>query len=190
MHTVAEPFPVFQVGPFAVPQGAAGAGLPLKEVFTPDEWAREVRSIQSTLRQYLETLDKRREDTLLERKNPMREDKAANEIRDAINLLGSALVLVLEDGLAAGEEFMPLSARVFPTAAGVAPTARYYSFEQMVAEEMAKAAGRFGSRLHIHYLAQHPELLPHRHWMVMQAMGAAFAKLLVAAADMRATYSE
>ena len=182
---MASPYPVFHVGKFDVPHGADGSAFPSKEVFTPDEWVAEVRSIQAALREIQRAMELRKGDAALVRRNPAREDKACDNVRDAFNLLGMALVFVLEDGLAAGEEMSPLASRVFPAAAGRQPAAGYNSFEEMAAEELTKLVGLFGSRLRLHYLATHPELLPHRHWMVMQAAGEAFTKLLVAVGDMR-----
>lgn len=167
-------WPTFHSGNFPVAHDCAA---PACEVISLREWLFCSESIVKGLKEFQEVMEKRIADGITHE----REANAVVHVREAKNLLRLAIVLVAEDADAGGVKVNIEGFRdVMPARSGKS----YAEYEVYAAHELTWLAGQYGVTLHTHYLAAHPELLPNRHWMVMQALGASFTHLLSAIGDM------
>lgn len=167
-------YPTFHAGKFPV---AYDCDAPVCEVISLREWMFRAESIVKALAEIQCVMEARIADCITHK----READAAVLVRNARNLLRAAIVLVAEDADAGGVRVNVDGVRDVPAAKS---GASYFEYEVYAANELAFLAGLFGRDLHVHYVARHPELLPHRHWMVMQALGGSFTHLLTATAEM------
>lgn len=167
-------YPTFHAGKFPVAFDCAAL---VCEVISLREWMLKAESIVKALAEMQRVMEARIGESITHK----RESDAAESVRKARNLLRAALVLVAEDADAGGVRVDIEGFRDVPAAKS---GANYFDFEVYAANELAFLAGLFGRDLHVHYVARHPELLPNRHWMVMQTLGTAFTHLVSATAEM------
>jgi hypothetical protein len=167
--------PVFFSGPFPV---AADCAAPACEVISLPEWLRVAESILKALIELQRVMEAR----VVDGYAGDREKGAAIHVREARNLLRMTMVLIVEDARA-GNVIIDLGQYV-ETGPRAGSGNNFDWWEEQCACELAFLAGCFGSSLHVHYLSRHPEFLPNRHWMVMQALSGSFSHLLSAVADM------
>lgn len=146
------------------------------------EWVTELKQLHADVTEMVRLMTRRAEDDEL-KKHP-REAKALVELRDAANLIGASLLFVLEDIRIREDDTSLVMDRLPQHDGAITPGGCGLRFEIWATARINGLAGLFCTKLRLHWLSTRPELLPHRHWMVMQALGAAFAKILVAGADM------
>lgn len=166
--------PTFFEGKFPV---AYDCDAPVCEVISLREWLLKAEAIVQALKEIQRVTEARIQDGITHE----RERDACLHVRNAKNLLRTSMVLVAEDAQAAGAK---VNIYGLGEVAAACSGSNYSDYEVHCAHELAFLAGLFGRDLHVHYIARHPELLPHRHWMVMQALGTSFTHLLNATAEM------
>lgn len=166
--------PTIHEGKFPIPQNC---GAPVAEVISLREWFISAESICKALEEIQRVMESR----IAEGSTHEREIDACSEVRKARNLLRSAILLAFEDVWADGGRITTEISKN-AVAATRGPDSR--EWEIHCSDELGFLAGLYGSRLHIHYIAEHPELLPNRHWMFMQAVGASFTHMLSAMSEM------
>lgn len=153
---------------------------PACEVVSMREWLINAESIAKGLAEIHRVMEARIADGAAHQ----RESSALVHVREARNLLRTSMVLVSEDADASGVKASSVDLTGLKVVAPAHSGKSFHDFEVYCANELAYMAGLFGGTLHVHYLAHHPEAMPNRHWMIMQALSGSFQRLLLATADM------
>ena len=169
--------PQYFQGKFTVAQDCKA---PACEVISLREWLMNSERIIKALKEFQKVMEARIADGVAVE----REASALVNVREAGNLLRSATLLVCEDADAAGVKAKVSELTFLKNIEPARSGKNFYDFEVYCAHELSYLTGLFGETLQTHYLSMHPEAIPHRHWMVMQALGGAFQRLLLATADM------
>lgn len=167
-------YPTFHKGKFPV---AYDCAAPACEVISLREWLFKAEAIMKGLKEFQRVMEARVADGITHH----READAAVCVRDAANMLRTAMLLAAEDADVGG---VKVSLDRFRDVTPACSGQNFFDYEVYAVEELGYLAGLYGRDLHTHYLAQNPSVMPHRHWMVMQAIGASFTHLLHAIAHM------
>jgi hypothetical protein len=158
---------------------------PACEVVSAREWLASAADVRASLYEVAMDVRMRLEgDTFPYARHRLQ--KTHDGLVDARNLLTWAMVLVVEDSNLEGTGAkMPDGSQ----ARGLGfdqPRLNHWASDRAL--HVRDIAAAYGATLHTHYLAAHPELLKHRQWAVMQALGGSFTAVLVAQSDMAAIH--